>query len=74
MAPDKIYFEIDEKGRAHTYLGLQPDYAEEYIRKEVLLEWAENEKKWREEAFNGENYFASAQTVLSALIDKLNSM
>ena len=31
-APDKIYFEIDEKGKVHTYFGLQPDNAIEYIR------------------------------------------
>ena len=40
-APDKIYIEIDGN-RIHTYLGLQPENAVEYIHKNALLEWAEH--------------------------------
>ena len=40
--PNKIYFEIDSKG-PHTYIGLQPNYAKEYIRKDTLLEWAKEQ-------------------------------
>lgn len=37
-APDKIYIEIDGN-RVHTYFGLQPEKAVEYIRKDDLLYW-----------------------------------
>ena len=44
----------------------------EYIRKDALLEWAENEKRWREHS--RDEYYKSAIVVLSDLIDKLKTL
>ena len=74
-APDKIYFEIDEKGKVHTYFGLQPDNATEYIRKETLLEWVNVYKTVIET--NGEEddaYTRGQYSAILTLIDKLNEM
>ena len=37
---DKVYVEVNGN-KVHTYFGLQPDGATEYVNKESLLKWAE---------------------------------
>ena len=45
-APDKIYVGIQDMGSGYTYnLSLDNNGEQEYIRKEVLLEWLENKIK-----------------------------
>ena len=67
MMPDKIYLEQDG-GRFHVFLGLQPEKATEYIRKEALLEYLrERENKYR--FINDEGYIE-----LEEVINKLNSL
>lgn len=61
-APDKIYFEIDEKGKVHTYFGLQPENATEYIRKDTLMEWAK------------ENRDSLGRLSYGEFVDKLNKI
>ena len=68
-APDKIYIEIDNK--AHVYFGLQPENAEEYIRKDALLEWLDG-KMTIEGATEG--IVGGYDMALKDVIDKLNSM
>lgn len=64
-APEKIYIEIDNK--AHVYFGLQPENAEEYIRKDALLEWLEGCK-------NNPVITDLQKGNIQELIDKLNEM
>lgn len=45
---------------------------EEYIRKDTLLEWANNALSLRRDT--GDDYFIPAIVVLNDLIDKLNSL
>ena len=59
-APDKLYIEIDNK--AHVYFGLQPENAEEYIRKDALIEWAK------------ENRDSLGRLSYGEFVDKLNSI
>lgn len=67
-APDKIYFEIDEKGKVHAYFGLQPDNATEYIRKDALLKWIQEAR-----AIPHENAI-TRDLAFQEVIDKLNEM
>lgn len=81
-APDKIYLSV-EKGEdwAYAMWTQRPpeerkfselDEHEEYIRKDELLEWANNELNGRRDT--GDDYFHSAIVVLNDLIEKLNSL
>ncbi len=68
-APDKIYIEIDNK--AHVYFGLQPENAEEYIRKDALLEWANGWLAFKRSGIVVDDGFSYA---MEELIKKLNEM
>ena len=77
-APDKIYLEMDKEiDKIHHLWGQLPvvhsGYEHiEYIRKDALLEWANNALSSRRNM--GDDYFIPAIVVLNELIDKLDSM
>ena len=77
MIPDKIYFEVRHPfGNEFTEMlgfenrGNSDDI--EYIRKDLLLEWANRELEKRRNT--GDDYFYPAIVALGDLIDKLNSL
>ena len=71
MAPDKIY--IQPNTRDGWFEGEKTsDIFEEYIRKDALLEWAE-EKKEKVNADDGDFSFGYASAMIG-LIDKIESM
>ena len=76
-APDKIYVREypdginqfwDRKKREDVVATIH----HEYIRKDALLEWANNALSSRRNM--GDDYFIPAIVVLNELIDKLDSM
>ena len=70
--PDKIYIEIDNK--AHVYFGLQPENAVEYIRKDTLLEWLQNEN-WFYKTHSKPNAVHSSRCeAYKSVIDKIESL
>lgn len=72
-APDKIYLSEDAP-RAYDWqiTPFKKGGNIEYIRKDALLEWANNMLSLRRDT--GDDYFIPAIVVLNDLIDKLNSM
>lgn len=84
MIPDKIYIgavTLSSNSPSEEYLlpdwHLRPNTNVtnvEYIRKEALLEWAKEQKKWRIECDYEGTRYVSAIHALNHLIDKLNSM
>lgn len=74
--PDKIFVSSDPFGFMNGYdTEHHPPQGEEYIRKDALLEWA-NEHKRAIETHGDERdaYSRGEYSVLNFLIDKLNSM
>lgn len=81
MAPDKIYvsrnFSEDNSPHGLWYLNKsEHDINVEYIRKDALLEWAEEKREQMKIEAGGCSNMAAAGKYLaySELIDKLNSM
>ena len=72
MIPDKMYFEVSEKG-VHAYLGLQPDSAVEYIRKDALMEWAK-EHYTGLDITKRDMWDGGYNCAMKQIIDKLNKM
>ena len=74
--PDCIYIFTDGDERWYDvkeWEGRTPPPANvEYIRKDMLLEWANKALSIRRDS--GDDYFLPAIVVLNDLIDKLNSM
>ena len=65
--PDKIYLGIDELDSGYVYnLSLENNGHAEYIRKDVLLEWAKEKQN--------ESLTIVADDIWQELIDKLNSI
>lgn len=59
--PTKIYFTILDMGSGYVYTpSLDDNGGTEYIRKDILLEWAKG--------------FTESKIFVSTLIDKLNSL
>lgn len=71
-APDKIYVEIDNK--AHVYFGLQPENAEEYIRKNALLEWANSWLSFKRSGIVLDDGFSYAMEELIKKLDNIYIM
>ena len=74
--PDGIYIFTDGDERWYDvkeWEGRTPPPANvEYIRKDMLFEWANKALSIRRDS--GDDYFLPAIVVLNDLIDKLNSM
>lgn len=80
-APDKIYIQpstIDELPRQNiVYTKRLSDTSIEYIRKDVMLEWAKAVKHVYELSLNGRDASKICRSKADAfqmVIDKLNSM
>lgn len=74
--PDKIFVsgDIDWPSAAFLTLGNQPGDTE-YIRKDALLEWAKEHKRVIETRGDERDAYSRGEySVLSSLIDKLDSM
>lgn len=67
---DKVYVEVNGN-KIHTYLGLQPESATEYVNKEALLKWAEG-KMTVEGATEG--IVGGYDLAMKDLIEHLNSL
>ena len=71
-APDKIYLGIQELDMGYVYnLSLDNNGEQEYVRKEVLFEWAKECFRLQD---SGSWYSKGAADAFSKLIDKLNEM
>lgn len=69
-APSKIYVQVEDGKTITLNRVFEDDVC--YIRKDTLLEWANNMLSLRRDT--GDDYFIPAIVVLNDLIDKLNSM
>lgn len=70
-APDKIYIDIDTFGFIHGYNAeAHPPACQEYIRKDVLLEWLESKVY----EHNEDRFDDGFNAALGQVIDKLNEM
>ena len=67
MIPDKIYLKIQDLGSGYAYgISLDDNGEHEYIRKDALIEWAED--------FKAKTGWYEIEVAMDDLIDKLNSM
>lgn len=76
-APDKIYLGIQELDTGYVYnLSLDNNGEQEYIRKDALLEWLEQNRNQAQMWFDRYNdrEDLSAKQVWEEVIGKLNSM
>jgi len=76
-APDKIYVGIQDIGSGYAYdLSLDDNGQPEYIRKDTLLTWLEEElaqrQQWLDRYGEGEDLHAKQE--LEKVIDRINSM
>ena len=71
-APNKLFIRPEKIKVEMIPGGELPNVGIQYIRKELLLEWAKKELEMRRNT--GDDYFYPAIVVLGDLIDKLNSL
>ena len=71
MIPNKIYLGLEDVGSGYTWnISILDNGMEQYIRKDALLEWANEYMKCPEHS----QFDTGFRCALKALIDKLNSM
>ena len=72
MAPDKIYVGLKDVGSGYIWdISILDNGMEQYIRKDALLEWANNWLSFERSEIGLDKGFAHAMKII---IDKLNSM
>ena len=77
IAPDKIYVQpewITGPERNYIYDTEPTPCAEEYIRKEAILEWAKDKEVDAKFATTDGIYYSGREHAFHELIDKLNSL
>ena len=75
--PDKVYLGIQDMGSGYVYnLSLDDNGEQEYIRKDALMEWLEQNRNQSQMWFDRyhEKEDLSAKQVWEEVIDKLDSI
>lgn len=75
--PDKIYLSIQDVGSGYVYnLSLDNNGEQEYIRKDTILEWLEQNRNQSQMWFDRyhEKEDLSAKQVWEEVIDRINTI